>query len=199
MIYFSVRPTINRGDYMNYKDYQNSRDLAWEILLRERICKLPVSVSGICRNMGIPIRLYNADDENSGYSTIIDGKPIIFVKSTEKAERQRFTAAHELGHILLGHVGKYKLVNREPSDNDNPIEQAANVFASRLLAPACVLWGCNIRTAEQIAVNCKISVQSAEYRQKRMEILYRRNAFLTSPLERKVYENFREYMKTHRL
>lgn len=184
---------------MNYKDYQNSRDLAWGILLRERICELPVSVSGICRNMGIPIKLYNADDDNSGYSTIIDGKPIIFVKSTELAERQRFTAAHELGHILLGHVGKYKLTNREPSDNDNPIEQAANVFASRLLAPACVLWGCNIHTAEQIAVNCKISMQSAEYRQKRMEILYRRNAFLTSPLERKVYKNFREYIETHRL
>lgn len=184
---------------MNYKDYQNSRDLAWEILVRERICELPVSVSSICRNMGIPIKLYNADDDNSGYSTIIDGKPIIFVKSTELAERQRFTAAHELGHILLGHVGKYKLVNREPSDNDNPIEQAANVFASRLLAPACVLWGCNICTAEQIAVNCKISVQSAEYRQKRMEILYRRNAFLTSPLERKVYENFSKYIEAHRL
>ena len=199
MIYYSIYPTIKRGDYMNYKDYQNSRNLAWEILLRERICELPVSVSIICRNMGIPIKLYNADNDNSGYSTIINGKPIIFVKSTELAERQRFTTAHELGHILLGHVGKYKLANREPSDKDYPIEQAANVFASRLLAPACVLWGCNIRTAEQIAVNCKISVQSAEYRQKRMEILYRRNAFLTSPLERKVYENFREYIETHRL
>lgn len=184
---------------MDYKKYQNSRDLAWKILLQERICKLPVSVIGICRNMGIPIRLYSADDDNSGYSTIIDGNPIIFVKSTELTERQRFTAAHELGHILLGHIGKYKLVNREPSDIDNPIEQAANVFASRLLAPACVLWGCNIHTAEQIAVTCNISMQSAEYRQKRMEILYSRNAFLTSPLERNVYENFSKYIKTHKL
>lgn len=108
---------------------------------------------------------------------MVNGGPIILVNKGDSAERQRFTAAHELGHIMLGHVGKYKLVNREPSPNDNPIEQAANVFASRLLAPACVLWGCNIHTADEIAVNCKISRQAAEYRAARMEILYKRNAF----------------------
>ena len=159
---------------MNYKDYKNKRYLVWEILIRERITELPVRVSELCRNMGIPILLHEFEDGNSG-------------------------AAHELGHIMLGHVGKYKLVNREPSPNDNPIEQAANIFASRLLAPACVLWGCNIHTADEIAVNCKISRQAAEYRAARMEILYKRNAFLTSSLEREVYENFRQYIETHKL
>lgn len=184
---------------MNYKDYKNTRDLVWEILIRERVDKLPVSVSELCRNMGIPIRLYESTDDNSGKSLILSGQPVIFVNRTDTPERQRFTAAHELGHILLGHVGKYKLVNREPSANDNPIEQAANVFASRLLAPACVLWGCNIHTAYEIVVNCKISRQAAEYRAARMDILYKRNAFLTSPLEREVYENFRQYIETHKL
>ena len=184
---------------MNYKDYQNTRDLVWEILIRERINALPVSVSGLCRNMGIPIYLDELNDDNSGKSLIVSGQPVIIVNKTDSPERQRFTAAHELGHIMLGHVGKYKLVNREPSPNDNPIEQAANVFASRLLAPACVLWGCNIHTADEIAVNCKISRQAAEYRAARMEILYKRNAFLTSSLEREVYENFRQYIETHKL
>lgn len=36
---------------MNYKDYKNTRDLVWEILIRERIDKLPVSVSALCRNV----------------------------------------------------------------------------------------------------------------------------------------------------
>ncbi len=184
---------------MNYKDYKNTRDLVWEILIRERVDKLPVSVSELCCNMGIPIRLYESTDGNSGKSLILNGQPVIFVNSTDTPERQRFTAAHELGHILLGHVGKYKLVNREPTAGDNPIEQAANVFASRLLAPACVLWGCNMRTADEIAVNCKISRQAAEYRAERMDILYKRNAFLTSPLECKVYNNFNQYIETHKL
>lgn len=184
---------------MNYKDYKNTRNLVWEILIRERIRELPISVSKLCRSMGIPMLLDKFDDGNSGKSMMVNGKPIIIINKDESPERQRFTAAHELGHIMLGHVGKYKLVNREPSPADNPIEQAANVFASRLLAPACVLWGCNIHTAEEIAVNCKISRQAAEYRAARMEILYERNAFLTSPLEREVYENFRQYIETRKV
>ena len=36
---------------MNYKDYKNTLDLVWEIPIRERICKLPVSISALCRNV----------------------------------------------------------------------------------------------------------------------------------------------------
>ncbi len=184
---------------MLYNEYKVSRDLAWEVLINEHITELPISISAICKNMGISIRLYEAEEDNSGYSLIINGKAYIFINKNHSAERQRFTAAHELGHILLGHVGKYELVNREPNASDNPIEQAANVFASRLLAPACVLWGCNISSADNIARHCKISRQAAEFRAERMQLLYKRNAFLKSPLERKVYENFKLYIEKNKL
>lgn len=36
---------------MNYKDYKNTWDLVREILIRERICKLPVLLSALCRNV----------------------------------------------------------------------------------------------------------------------------------------------------
>ena len=49
---------------MNYKDYKNTRDLVWEILIRERITELPVRVSELCRNMGIPILLHEFEDGN---------------------------------------------------------------------------------------------------------------------------------------
>lgn len=42
---------------------------------------------------------------------------------TGNRQRKRFTVAHELGHIMLGHVGHYELINREILPNDNPIEQ----------------------------------------------------------------------------
>lgn len=36
---------------MNYKDYKSTRDLVWEILIRERIYKLPALLSALCRNV----------------------------------------------------------------------------------------------------------------------------------------------------
>lgn len=184
---------------MKYANYKNSRNLAWQMLIDEKICKLPISVSSICKSLGISLKYYYPRDENDGKCMIIDGVPTIFVNENSTKQRQRFTAAHELGHLLHDHVGKYKLVNREPSLKDNPIEQEANVFASRLLAPACVLWGCNARSAYDIAELCDISLQFAHYRMERMEILYKRNKFLLSPLERAVYNQFREYISKHKL
>ncbi len=179
---------------MNYREYQNARNLSWEVLLRENVRELPVRVGTICRNMGIRIQYYEPKDGNDGFSTIIGGEARICVSRLCSRERQRFTAAHELGHILLGHVGKFELVNREPNPGDNPIEQEANVFASRILAPACVLWALNARTPEEISTLCQISMAAARFRAERMEILYQRGKFLSSPMERAVYEQFWEFI-----
>ena len=121
--------------------------------------------------------------------------------------RQRFTVAHELGHCLL-HKGN-GLYNREPSENDNPVEQEANVFASRILAPACVLWGIGVTSAKQISDICNISTQSAEFRWERLQELYDReqqfilkygkSCFLQSPLERMVYNQFRDFIRKYSL
>lgn len=183
---------------MNYKDYQNARDAVWRLLINLQISELPINTVKVCSELGIKLHYYKPTDGGDGMSLFIDGKPHIYVSSEVSPERRRFTIAHELGHIVLGHIGKYELVNREPSPGDNPIEQAANVFASRLLAPACVLWGCNVRTVEQIQKLCQISRTAAEYRLQRLNELYSRNRFLTSPLERKVYSQFESFIKQNK-
>ena len=182
---------------MNYKKYQNARDLSWNIIIREGICELPVNIVTVCKQMGIQVKYYIPDDGSDGKSLFAFGHPVILVNKECSDQRKRFTIAHELGHILLGHVGMYGLVNREPSSSDNPIEQEVNIFASRLLAPACVLWGCKVNDVETLAKLCDISRQAAAYRMKRMRVLYARNAFLRSPLERKVYKQFEEFIANH--
>lgn len=182
---------------MNYKDYTNAKNLAWSILIQEKICELPINIVGLCRNLGIPVKYYAPKDDNDGKSLFVNGTPVILVSKDCSVQRKRFTIAHELGHILLGHVGKYKLVNREPSPCDNPIESEANVFASRLLAPACVLWGCKVKSADDIAKLCNISRQAAEYRMERMRVLFKRNKFLSFPLERQVYAQFFDFIINH--
>lgn len=184
---------------MDYREYKVSRDLAWEVLIRERVTQLPVMVVKLCKDLGILVGYYSPTDGNDGKSILVDGRAVILVSDRCSVERQRFTVAHELGHVLLGHVGKYPLVNREPSGSDNPLEHAANIFASRLLAPACVLWALNIRTAEEIAALCRISLPSAQFRAKRMELLYERGKFLTSPLEQRVYDQFRDFIELQKV
>lgn len=184
---------------MHYTDYQNARDAAWKLLIDLNIKELPIRPGAICKTLGIPIWLYTPADGDDGVSFIEKSKPVIMVSRNIPLARQRFTAAHELGHVLLDHVGRYKLVNREPRPDDNPVEHAANVFASRLLAPACILWGCGAKTPEQIATLCDISYQAARFRAERMKLLYERNKFLISPLERKVYRQFADYIEKNRL
>ncbi|MDE6580289.1 MAG: ImmA/IrrE family metallo-endopeptidase [Ruminiclostridium sp.] len=110
--------------------------------------------------------------------------------------RCRFTIAHEFGHIFLGHHLRYCGYHTRTFNINRPqTESEADIFASRLLSPACVLWGLNLHKAEDIAKCCNISITAAKIRAERMELLYKRNKFLVSPLERKVYEQFRDFIE----
>lgn len=202
--------------YMDYSKYQKSRDLSWQILHEYHVTELPVKISNICKSMHIRVtdyqsgqsiidkfHLQNSAENNDGFTF----QNIIFYNNKCSIARQRFTVAHELGHCLL-HKGN-GLYNREPSENDNPVEQEANVFASRILAPACVLWGIGVTSANQISDICNISIQSAEFRLSRMQELYDReqqfilkygkSCFLQSPLERIVYSQFRDFIYQYSL
>lgn len=184
---------------MDYPKYRRARELAWEILLREGVVSLPVRTSTLCRQLGIHLAYGTPHEGSDGYSIACQKSMYIVIRDDLRIERARFTVAHELGHVLLGHVGRYGLVNREPSPTDNPIEKEANVFASRLLAPACVLWGCGASTAEEISTLCGISLQCAQIRAERMDALQKRGKFLTDPLEHRVYEQFQPFIAAHRL
>lgn len=194
-----VRNIFENGrSFPDYTDYQNARDAAWRLLLDCGVDALPVKVSAICRRIGVTVRIAPLPPGTDGQSLILQDRPVILLAPEPPAARRRFTLAHELGHILLGHVGRYPLVSREPSPTDTPIEQAANVFAARLLAPACVLWGCGVSSADEIAALCDISRAAAAYRWQRLQLLYRRGKFLTHPLERAVYRQFAAYIAAHR-
>lgn len=195
---------------MSYQNYKNARDAAWRILLDCEINCLPVSLNTICRRLKIRVLSYSkgsrmieranlslAAHRTDGMTFYAWGKPVILFDEKTSSQRAKFTIAHEVGHIVLGHVkpGNFTAVNREPHPNDAPEEQAANQFAARLLAPACVLWGLGIHTPEEIMELCQISRQAAGFRADRLEELYRRNRFLTSPLEREVYKQFQPFIR----
>ena len=194
---------------MNYRDYQNARDAAWRILLDCGIDRLPVDLNIICRELGVKVLSYQKaarliekrnlewiTKDSDGLTFYADDLPVILYNSACPPGRVRFTVAHELGHLILMHVtpGVFLVERRELLPEKQPKEVAANQFAARLLAPACVLWGLDLHTAEEIREVCHISEQAALHRADRMRVLYKRGRFLTSPLERELYQRFEPFI-----
>ena len=183
---------------MNYTDYKNVRDAVWRILIEDKINALPVKIAPICKRRGITVKLCDADD-HEGTTNIVDGKPVIFISSKIKNKgRMRFTIAHELGHILLGHVSEENYRGEKNKAYDVSMEREADLFASRLLAPACVLWSCNATTTKEIKKLCNVSYRAASSRARRLQVLTRRKRFLCSPRERIVYEQFLPFIRKYR-
>ncbi len=178
---------------MKYTRYKFSRNLAWEIMVKEHISELPVKVIPLCKKLGIKAIKYSEAPRvpkvGDGFSVVIGKKAYIFYNDSVNSKRQRFTIAHEIGHILLGH--------NETEVEDREVE--ADVFASRLLMPACILKECNVQTAEDIMLLCDVSKAAAEIRLKRFKVLTERNKFYLHPLERKVKKRFKNFIKDHRL
>ena len=194
---------------MNYDDYKRARDLSWRVLLNTGTRELPVKVSRICRGYGVTLRSYQVGaplirelgleaqcDISDGFTVRSGDRCYVFYNMEQPPGRVRFTIAHELGHVLLGHLGdgEHTVYNRESSSENAPEEHTANVFASRLLAPACVLYALGAVTPEQIAAVCDISMAAARLRAGRMGVLEQRGKYGASPLERQVLAQFRSYI-----
>jgi Zn-dependent peptidase ImmA (M78 family) len=187
--------------YLDYGKYKNARNASWQCLLDYNVDSLPVIVSDIIRKSDNIKLLKNSKhnilaDGESGRTIKINDSFCVVYRDTEISRRCRFTIAHELGHIFLGHLlingYEYKTF-AERSDS----ESEANIFARDLLAPACVLHELGATTAEQIAKLCNISAEAAGYRAERIKELEIRNAWYLHPLERQVRKQFDDFIKTN--
>ena len=184
---------------VNYGIYKQARNASWNCLLACDVRELPIKAVPIVKSYAIDCK-YQTSELLKGKSGMIFHQGIhttILVNKEEERLRQRFTIMHELGHFLLGHLGDVPFSRSEGECRPSE-EQAADKFAIDMLAPACVLWGLQLHTAEEIAEICQISPEAAKYRAERMKILYQRNKFLTHPLERRVYAQFLQYIRKTR-
>lgn len=171
---------------MNYKYYKISRDKAWQTLIETKINHLPIELNKILDYYGIDIYLIQEDDKQA----FIKNKTIFLNQNLIKT-RARFTIAHELGHILL----KHNNLEHSTHTNIGLEEYQANIFARCLLMPAIVLKEINCITPQDISSICNVSLQSAEYRSKRLKELIQRNKFYTSHLEQQIYNNFKNFIE----
>ncbi|MGH8221349.1 MAG: helix-turn-helix domain-containing protein [Woeseiaceae bacterium] len=105
--------------------------------------------------------------------------PVIIVNQGDTGERQRFTLAHELGHLVL-----------EVPDGANG-EKLAHRFASAFLMPAEILWKEVGRHRDALSIGelvelkslFKVSLQAITYRLKDLQII-------GEPLFKRLFDEF---------
>jgi len=65
----------------------------------------------------------------------------ILINSDKSRVRRRFTIAHELGHLVAGHLRRGQVVIDETLNEREPQEREANAFAAGLLMPESSVLG----------------------------------------------------------
>jgi Zn-dependent peptidase ImmA (M78 family) len=127
------------GDAINYA---RVRKRAHELLSGQ--LRPPVDLVSIAAKLGAEIRYFDLKEDISGILYREDDRKVIVVNQKQLPTRQRFTTAHELGHLALHrgvpvHVDHAFRINlRDPSSaRGTDVEEIeANAFAANLLMPA---------------------------------------------------------------
>lgn len=187
--------------YQYYGVYRSCRDAAWRCCIDFGIDRLPVKLMAAARHMGIHVV------RNSGVHELREGEFgasiynfdhwVIVYDDSLPAEESRMVLAHELGHILMGHEYKYAS-RRFISSGKQKSEHEADMFAIRLLAPACVLHELNVLDADGIAALCRIPHDAAVKRAARMRTLEARQKFYQSKLETEAMNGFLPFIAEKR-
>ncbi|TQF29749.1 ImmA/IrrE family metallo-endopeptidase [Bradyrhizobium sp. UNPA324] len=140
---------------MSARASTNPSQAALDILQRNNIRTAPVPVDKIARTLGALVRFSPLHNDISGMIYIKDNIPIIGVNALHHPNRQRFTIAHECGHLVLHrpmittqvHVDKefpsvvIRQLNRDSRSalGTDDVEIQANRFAAELLMPRAFL------------------------------------------------------------
>jgi Zn-dependent peptidase ImmA (M78 family) len=157
---------------------------AHDTLRKFNIEKPSVAVDRIAKNLGAQLRFSPLDEELSGMIYVKDGTPIIGVNALHHPHRQRFTIAHEIGHLILHkdkitqevHVDKefpMLMRNSVSAAGIDEIEIEANFFAAELLMPEIFLTKSlgdksfdidDDKSISELAKEFKVSLSSMRFR-----------------------------------
>jgi Zn-dependent peptidase ImmA (M78 family) len=152
--------------------------LAWDLINKYWKMETPIDLDAIAFGMGAVVQRAPLGDISGKIDIAIDGKspPKISINSSEFELRQRFTLAHEIGHLVLQHGTSL----RDPNTNFytgvmDPKEVEANRFAASLLMPeAAVRYFIDeegIASTKQLADMFQVSDAALGFRLKNLKIV----------------------------
>jgi Zn-dependent peptidase ImmA (M78 family) len=151
------------------------KDKARNVLKDNFLSEPPINVYLLAKNYGLKIKeglFPNGYSNISGFITISNGIPILYVNSDDSQNRKNFTVAHELGHWIL-HKDRVEsdpnlaILFRIPLGtlNKDPLEKEANAFAAELLVPKEMLDKLkDNKSAKDLAAIFEVSEEVIGYR-----------------------------------
>jgi Zn-dependent peptidase ImmA (M78 family) len=118
-------------------------------IAKQRADELPVNVRAIAEELGVTVADVDLSDDVSAVLVTKDKQAIIGVNMAHHPNRQRFSIAHEIGHLLLHaqSAGTQTFIEStnvffrdgRSSDGSELREIEANAFAAELLMPEHIL------------------------------------------------------------
>lgn len=161
-----------------------------KLLEEQGISSDPVNVEKIAKSMGAQLRFSPLDEELSGMVYIKEDIPIIGVNALHHPNRQRFTIAHEIGHLILHtdaikkaiHVDKdFPMLMRDSlsSAGVEEMEVEANLFAAELLMPRSLLAASLEHQVFDIDDDQKVVSLAKQYKVSASAMRYRLGNLLT--------------------
>ncbi|MCG8066711.1 MAG: ImmA/IrrE family metallo-endopeptidase [Candidatus Thiodiazotropha taylori] len=139
---------------MTYKRSELSQ-IALKHLADANLYSAPIDVDSLAHHIGAEVRYEPLEDKMSGFLVIKGNHSTIVINSEHHPNRQRFTLAHELGHLVLhanndhqdvlfvdkSIITKKETYNRDELSGKGEYKQEieANRFAAELLMPRKLL------------------------------------------------------------
>lgn len=122
--------------------HKKPAEKAVQVLREHSITEAPVDVEDVAERLGIQVNYEDLDSEISGLMLFENGVAKAAINRSHHSNRQRFTLAHEIGHLILHTSGdnavfvdKRFFRNKASSTGDLLVEVEANAFAAALLMP----------------------------------------------------------------
>lgn len=154
---------------------------AHEVRVAASQIRVPVDPVAIAEHLGCAVVFKDFSGDLSGVLVRNDGAVTIAINHADSLLRQRFTIAHECGHLALAHEGQIfidkQVVNRRDNTSSLAIDEReieANQFAASLLMPRDevvehldrLLHSCRNRAmlVEQLAGKFRVSRPAMEFR-----------------------------------
>jgi Zn-dependent peptidase ImmA (M78 family) len=172
--------TIQREEKKAMTPEQHAQKILSELKIREA----PVPVEDIAARLGAKISFepFEGKGELSGMLLRDKGQTVIGINSSHPTVRQRFSIAHEIGHLVMHqgsvYVDQTVRFNRDSKSSMaiDPEEIQANGFAAELLMPEKLVTASvkrrltkrpNVSSGmliAELALEFEVSTQAMEYR-----------------------------------